>query len=168
MSLNSRSRWTAPRRCRPSLRRQTEAAPPPLNTDTNAFTWNITFSNLEGNQTAAHFHGAVPICELAGPLITLPLGSPIKVQATLSAQQAADVLAGLWYVNVHTNLHPGGEICGQVAPVPLDDPLPAVPTGTVDVKLEAVADMTGANRSPTQYTTSGLRCQSVPTPTQAA
>ena len=29
-------------------------------------------------------------------------------------------------------------------------------------------DMTGANRSPTQQTTRGLRCQSVPTPAQAA
>ena len=111
-----------------------------LNTDTNAFAWNISFSDLEGNQTAAHFHGAAPICEVAGPLITLPPGSPIVGQATLTAQQAADLLAGLWYVNVHTNLHPGGEIRGQVAPVPLDDPLPAVPTGSVHVKLEVVAD----------------------------
>ena len=33
---------------------------------------------------------------------------------------------------------------------------------------EGSADMTGANRSPTQQTTRGLRCQSVPTPTRAA
>ena len=111
-----------------------------LNTDSNLFTWNITFADLEGNQTAAHFHGAAPICEEAAPQITLQLGSPIVGQATLTAQQAADVLAGLWYVNIHTNLHPGGEIRGQVAPAPLDDPLPDVPTGSVHVKLEVVAD----------------------------
>ena len=34
--------------------------------------------------------------------------------------------------------------------------------------IEGSADMTGANRSPTQHTTRGLRCQSVPTPAQAA
>ncbi len=111
-----------------------------LNTDTNLFTWNITFSGLKGNQTAAHFHGAAPICVEAGIQIGLPLGSPIVGQDTLTAQQEADLLAGLWYVNVHTNLHAGGEIRGQVAPVPLDDPLPAVPIGSVHVKLEVVAD----------------------------
>ena len=34
--------------------------------------------------------------------------------------------------------------------------------------IEGSADMTGANRSPTQHTTRGLRCQSVPAPAQAA
>ena len=117
-----------------------------LNTDTNLFSWNIIFSDLEGNQTAAHFHGAAPICEEAGPEITLPPGSPIVGQATLTAQQETDLLAGLWYINVHTNLHPGGEIRGQVAPVPLDDPLPDVPTGDVHVKLEVVvAGLTAPN-----------------------
>ncbi len=111
-----------------------------LNTDTNLFSWNITFSGLKGNQIAAHFHGAAPICVEAGIQIGLPLGSPIVGQAIITAPQEADLLAGLWYVNVHTNLHPGGEIRGQVAPVPLDDPLPAVPTGSVHVKLEVVAD----------------------------
>ena len=40
--------------------------------------------------------------------------SPIKGEATLTDAQAADLLAGRWYVNVHTRAHPGGEIRGQV------------------------------------------------------
>ena len=40
--------------------------------------------------------------------------SPIKMQATLTDAQAADLLAGKWYVNVHTEANPGGEIRGQL------------------------------------------------------
>jgi hypothetical protein len=40
--------------------------------------------------------------------------------AILSAAQEADLLAGLWYLNLHTTSFGGGEIRGQVlaAPVP--------------------------------------------------
>jgi hypothetical protein len=39
--------------------------------------------------------------------------SPIKGSATLTAAQAADLLAGKWYVNLHTAANGGGEIRGQ-------------------------------------------------------
>lgn len=34
--------------------------------------------------------------------------------ATISDTQEADLLAGLWYINIHTSMFPGGEIRGQV------------------------------------------------------
>jgi hypothetical protein len=46
-------------------------------------------------------------------LIANPNGSGLSV-----AQQEADLLNGLWYVNVHTGAHPSGEIRGQLVPVP--------------------------------------------------
>jgi hypothetical protein len=40
--------------------------------------------------------------------------SPILGSATLTAQQAAELTAGKWYLNLHTAANPDGEIRGQV------------------------------------------------------
>ncbi|MGQ2979031.1 MAG: CHRD domain-containing protein, partial [Polaromonas sp.] len=39
---------------------------------------------------------------------------PMSGQATLTAAQMADLLAGKWYANIHTARYPGGEIRGQM------------------------------------------------------
>ena len=114
-----------------------------LDTGSNLLTWDVTYQDLSGPLTAAHFHGPAPICEPAGVEVTISNGGAasgvIQGSATISALEAADLLAGLWYVNLHTALNPGGEIRGQVAPVPLGDPLPPIPAGTVHVELQTVA-----------------------------
>jgi hypothetical protein len=56
--------------------------------------------------------------ENAAPVIWLtkkdsPAENAIKGQATLTPEQARDFAAGKWYVNLHTQAHPGGEIRGQ-------------------------------------------------------
>ena len=43
-----------------------------------------------------------------------PNASPFEGSATLTEAQATDLLAGKWYVNVHTEANKGGEIRGQV------------------------------------------------------
>jgi len=49
----------------------------------------------------------------------LPLESPINGQATLTPDQARQFEAGEWYINIHTQAHPEGEIRGQVlTPMP--------------------------------------------------
>jgi CHRD domain len=40
----------------------------------------------------------------------------IKGNATLTPDQAKEFSAGQWYINVHTNKNPEGEIRGQVNP----------------------------------------------------
>jgi CHRD domain len=88
-----------------------------LNTETNEFTYHIEFSGLTGPVVAAHFHG--PAAEGANakpqlPIKGTPITSPIDGKATLTAEQAKDLVDGKWYFNLHTAANPGGEIRGQV------------------------------------------------------
>jgi CHRD domain len=79
-------------------------------------TWKLTYSGLSGPATAAHFHGPAEAgknATVAVP-ITNATSSPAEGSATLTDAQAADLLAGKYYVNVHTAANPGGEIRGQV------------------------------------------------------
>jgi hypothetical protein len=87
---------------------------------TNMLNWTVTYAGLSGPVTAAHFHGPAMAGANAGVVvpITGPLVSPIKGSAVLTAAQAADLMAGKWYVNVHTAANPGGEVRGQVASAP--------------------------------------------------
>ena len=86
-------------------------------TDSKAFSWTITYSNLTGDATAAHFHGPAAADANAGPVIPIEgsLASPIEGSATLTDAQAADLAAGMWYFNVHTAQYPDGELRGQLA-----------------------------------------------------
>jgi hypothetical protein len=79
-------------------------------------TWTITFEGLTGAATVAHFHGPAEPGKNAGValLIAQTPTSPLKGTATLTDAQAADLMAGRWYVNVHTAANKGGEIRGQV------------------------------------------------------
>jgi hypothetical protein len=78
--------------------------------------YTLNYSGLSGDATAAHFHGPAAAGANAGVELQITIGkSPISGSAVLNDTQAADLLAGKWYVNVHTAAHPGGEIRGQVS-----------------------------------------------------
>ena len=79
-------------------------------------TYTVTYSGLTGNATAAHFHGPAEPGKTAGVVVPVQgsVASPIKGTATLTDAQAADLLAGKWYFNVHTEANKPGEIRGQV------------------------------------------------------
>jgi CHRD domain len=86
-------------------------------TTTKMLTWTVTFSDLSGPPTAAHFHGPAEAGKNAGVAVLIGNNptSPAKGTATLTDAQAADLAGGRWYVNVHTAANRGGEIRGQVA-----------------------------------------------------
>jgi hypothetical protein len=83
---------------------------------TKKLTWKLTYSGLSGPATAGHFHGPAEPGKNAGVAVAIPNAttSPAEGSATLTDAQAADLLAGKYYVNVHTAANPGGEIRGQV------------------------------------------------------
>ncbi|MEX1082700.1 MAG: CHRD domain-containing protein [Xanthobacteraceae bacterium] len=85
-------------------------------TATKKLSWTVNYSGLGGPATAAHFHGPAEAGKNAGVAVPIPNQgtSPVKGSATLTDAQAADLLAGRYYVNFHTAANPGGEIRGQV------------------------------------------------------
>ncbi|TYL93481.1 CHRD domain-containing protein [Bradyrhizobium rifense] len=87
-----------------------------FDTDTKVLTYTVTYADLTGPALGAHFHGPSESGKNAG--IALPFKStqsPIQGTATLTETQAADLLAGKWYANIHTAANPGGELRGQMA-----------------------------------------------------
>jgi hypothetical protein len=87
-----------------------------LNKDTNLLRWRLSYAGLSGPATAGHFHGPAMVGANAGVAVPFagPVSSPMSGQATLTAAQAADLMAGKWYANIHTAKFPGGEIRGQM------------------------------------------------------
>jgi CHRD domain-containing protein len=103
--------------------------------DTDTLTLNLSlgygsafgFTDLTGPATVMHIHGPAPTNTPAGVIINLAgihvaatnaaSGGTIIGSVVLTTNQAADLMAGLEYVNIHTALYPGGEIRGQLIPV---------------------------------------------------
>lgn len=88
---------------------------------TRVVTWNISYGGLSSPSTMAHFHGPAKAGQNGPHVIWLsPEGSappnPITGTATLTPDQAQQFMSGQWYVNVHSQSHPAGEIRGQVIP----------------------------------------------------
>jgi hypothetical protein len=90
---------------------------------TNDLDWVITFSNLVGTTTDAHFHGPATYGVPAGVQIGIPHTDGLTADtligsATLTATQETQLLSFLWYINIHTTFDGTGEIRGQVVPEP--------------------------------------------------
>jgi len=85
--------------------------------DTGMVSWDVYWTGLSGDPTAAHFHGPASKHNKAG--VQVDLGgngfvSPFRGTAQLTDEQAGQLLDGQWYINIHTAAHPDGEIRGQV------------------------------------------------------
>lgn len=97
-----------------------------LNTATGDLEWDVEYGDLVSPSTAAHFHGPADFGVNAGIQVDMDVpGTVFGVtdgvlvgSATIDPTQVQQVLDGLWYINVHSQQHPPGEIRGQVVPAP--------------------------------------------------
>jgi len=108
-------------------------------TVTKRLLWKGSYSGLSGPATAAHVHGPAVAganarlvfwisenieqcsqgeCKLNSHAKAQPLTSPFEASAILTDTQAAELLGGMYYVNIHTNAYPRGEIRGQLLESP--------------------------------------------------
>ena len=86
-----------------------------LETSQKVLVYRVTYTGLSGAATMAHFHGPAAPGANAPPMVAVhDASSPISGTAILTDAQIADLEAGKWYFNVHSQAHPGGEIRGQV------------------------------------------------------
>jgi hypothetical protein len=83
-----------------------------FDTVSKKLTWTGTYSGLTGRPTGIHFHG--PASPNDNAKAVLPIKSLFGGSATLSDAEADDLIAGYWYVDIHTRAYPAGEIRGQV------------------------------------------------------
>ncbi len=107
-----------------------------LDTSTNVFIYDLTFTGLSGNVNNGHIHGPAAVGVNSGTTInfnTLPgatfgfglpagaghgqitLNAATAITTTMSGDSLRKLLfAGLTYVNIHTTTRTGGEIRGQI------------------------------------------------------
>src|SRR3982074_2618539 len=101
-TIGLKAALTGPNEVPPNSSPATGVAEAKLDTETRQLSYTITLSGLTGAALGAHFHGPVEAGNNAG--IVLPFKTvqrPIEGTATLTENQAADLLAGKWYANIH-------------------------------------------------------------------
>lgn len=102
------------------------------NRRTKVYTYTLEWNGLSGNPTAMHIHGvadrgfaAIPIAPLAAypnGIVQNILGYKASPSGTYNGTlfvdgtviKEHDLLAGKFYVDIHTAAKPGGEIRGQI------------------------------------------------------
>jgi hypothetical protein len=85
-----------------------------LDRASNELAWRIIYSGLSEPVTAVHLHSPAKRGSDAEINIRDNLKSPITGSTILTDEQERQLLAGQWFVNIHTVACPNGEIRGQV------------------------------------------------------
>jgi len=89
----------------------------------NFLTYDLRINLVGSTQTAAHIHGFAPVGINAGVVHAIGVGNRVLGAWNFPAVALPNIGNDLTYVNVHSNVFPGGEIRGQL----FFDPLPPPP-----------------------------------------
>ena len=83
---------------------------------TRVLRWKTSWSGLSGPITSVQFHGPAELGQNAPAVLAwpAPFGPTYEGRATLSPNQAVDLLDGRWYLSVYTASYPLGELRGQL------------------------------------------------------
>lgn len=119
---------------------------------TNVLSFDLIYNGLSTPSTAGHFHfGAAGVI---GPIQIGFAGFPTATSGaysnsyTVTEAQDSQIVAGLWYVNIHTSLFPGGEIRGQLVegtlPVELSSFSASVNKNNVNLNWSTVTEINNA------------------------
>jgi CHRD domain len=76
--------------------------------------WKGGYSGLSGPATAVNFRSGQPGKNGRVVIPVTPNTSPFEGSAIVTGDQASELLAGRWYINVQTEAHKDGEISGQI------------------------------------------------------
>ena len=85
-----------------------------VDTEAKTVSWTVSVQDLTGEPTAAHIHGPAGEDENAPPVIDMS-DSIMEGSADITDEQSGELQDGQYYVNVHTEEYPDGEIRGQLA-----------------------------------------------------
>lgn len=86
-----------------------------VDTENMTVSWKVMVEDLSGDPTAAHIHGPAGNDENAPPVINMS-DFISEGKADITEEQISELEAGNYYVNVHTEKYPKGEIRGQLEP----------------------------------------------------
>ncbi|MDO5625039.1 MAG: CHRD domain-containing protein [Pseudomonadota bacterium] len=83
---------------------------------TRLLRWRASWTGLAGAITGVQFHGPGGEGQVAPATLVWPgpFGPSYEGRATLTPEQAIDLMGGRWYINVQTSAYPSGEVRGQV------------------------------------------------------
>ena len=90
------------------------------NKDTKDLKWDITWTGLSDSLRASHIHGTAPKTGNAG--VKVPFTLPVDKSGSYSGTFRVDgvlvkedsLLAGFYYLNIHSKKYPAGELRGQI------------------------------------------------------